>query len=72
MGQAEIIDLLKEMRKPVSRREIAIALGEDPNKVSVHLKKLITFKEVNWIEIDRKVAMKKYHCSRRMKLYYIR
>jgi len=68
--QEEIINVLKNNRKPLSRREIAGLLKESENKISMRIKRLIEIGEVEYIEIPRKLAMKMYHCYRRMRIYY--
>lgn len=71
MGQAEIIEYLKEARRPVSRNELAMGLNEKPNKITDRLTTLLIHKEIQCIEISRKEAMKLYRCKRRMRLYYL-
>ena len=57
--------------KPMSRTEIANGLGEDPNKISVIINKLLKWNDIKAIEIDRIEAKEKYNCYRRMCLYII-
>lgn len=76
MGQSEIIQVLEKAKKPLSRKEIAIALQEDALKieaikVSMLLKKMLKYSEIKCIEIDRSQAIKHYNCKRRMRLYYV-
>ena len=71
IGQSEIIDLLEKEIEPVSLGEIAKILQQKPQKVSEDIRKLIKFKEVKYKEIDKTVALKKYHCKRRMRIYYV-
>jgi hypothetical protein len=72
MGQQEVIEILENSRRPISRIEIAERLKEDPNKISVILQKLVKHKEVQDFEINRQIAFKVFRCKRRMRLYYIR
>ena len=70
MGMEEVITFLKNNgKKPLSRTEIAEGLKEDPNKISVIINKLLKWREIEAIEIDRIEAKKKYNCYRRMCLY---
>ena len=78
MGQGEIIELLSKMKVPLSRKEIADLLGDSPDKVTKRLSKLVTYHEVQFIEINRKEAMKrtehlgKSKVKQRMRLYFIK
>lgn len=71
MGQEDIIKLLEKETKPLTRKEIAELLEENASKISRILQTLLKFNEINYIEIDRKEAMKSYGCKRRMKKYFL-
>lgn len=72
MGQSEVINLLEKKKKPLSCREIAILIGDDPHKVGKDLNKMIKYKEVYTLEIDKDKAYKDYNCKKRMRLYYVK
>ena len=72
MGQEEVMEILKNSKSPLSRTEIAKLLKiEPPEKVSDILTKLIKHREVRFIELDRRLALKFYHCKRKLKLYFL-
>lgn len=70
MGQSDIIELLEKSDRPLSRSEIAQQLNSAPSKISVLLKSLIDWNEIMFEEIDKELALKKYNCKKRMKLYF--
>lgn len=72
MGQSEIIRLLEKEEEPLSVGLIALKLKDDPKKISKRLNKMLKFGEVDFIEIDRKVAMEKYNCKKRMRVWFIK
>jgi DNA invertase Pin-like site-specific DNA recombinase len=69
--QAEIIELLEKEKRPMSRSEIARTLNESEIKVSLRIRKMIKWKDIKFVEVDRLQAMEKYHCNRRLRLYYV-
>jgi predicted transcriptional regulator len=71
MGQADVLKLLEKVKEPLSGSEIASKLGERSKEVFRHLRIMIKYGEVSFVEIDRNEALKKYSCKRRMKLYFI-
>ena len=71
MSQSEIIDLLKKEVKPLSVGEIAILLDDNQKKISRCLAMMLKYNEVCFVEIDRIKAMEKYHCKRRMRLWFV-
>lgn len=71
MGQDDVLKALKKINEPLSVGEIAVIIGCFPSEVSKDLNKLIQYKEVKFKEIDRIIAMSKYKCKRRMKIYYV-
>jgi hypothetical protein len=62
---------LEKAKEPLSRSEIAKSIGCEPKTVSMRLKVLIKFHEVNSIEIPREEAMRRFRSKRRMNLYYL-
>jgi hypothetical protein len=72
MGQEEIIKLLEEEGKPLSRGEISLALNKEAKYISTLLKQLLKYNEVRAKEIDKDKALKNYHCKRKMRLYFIK
>jgi len=71
MSQSEIINLLEKEDKPLSVGEIAILLDDNQKKISRCLASMLKYHEVACIEIDRLLAMEKYHCKRRMRLWFV-
>ena len=71
MSQSEIIDLLEKEVKPLSVGEIAILLDDNQKKISRCLAAMLKYNEVCCIEIDRIIAMKDYHCKKRMRLWFV-
>ena len=71
MSQEEVIDLLQKMKEPIAVSDIAKMIEDDAYKISKELNKMLKYNEVNFIEIDRFEAMKKYNCKRRMRLWFI-
>lgn len=71
MSQSNIIELLEKESEPLSMGEIADMLKANYSKVVKDINKMIKYKEIKYLEIDRLEAMKKYHCRRRMRLYFI-
>jgi len=74
MSQSEVLEILKKHRKPVSRRQIAEELKDDPIKISKSLAKLLLAKEIKCIELDRYqtakiLKLKRVH--RRTRFYYL-
>lgn len=72
MGQQEVVEFLRTCEKPMTRKQIAEAIDEPPNKVSHHLKCLLKWNEVQFIEHSGEVAMKMvdYFLNRRTKFYF--
>jgi hypothetical protein len=76
MGQSEIIELLKKEIEPIGVKEITLKLTGDCSlshytKISNDINKMLKYKEVFYIEINRFEAMKRFKCKRRLRLYYI-
>lgn len=71
MSQAEIIKVLEKSRLPMSGREISQCLKQDYNKITKQLRKLLEYKEVKCIEINRHEALKHFGSKRKLRLYYL-
>jgi len=71
MAQCDVLEALEKQKKAMSRTEIAAFLKKDVTMVSHAITRLLRGCEIKIIEIDRKQAMKRYHCKRRMRLYYV-
>lgn len=74
MGQEEVLEVLRKHDKPISRRQIAEELNDDPIKISKALAKLLVVKEIKCIEMDRyqtakMLGVKRIH--RRTRFYYL-
>jgi predicted Zn-ribbon and HTH transcriptional regulator len=69
MSQADVIELLEKMDKPLSVGEIAKLLNDNQKKISKDLNKMLKYNEVIFEEIDRFMAMEKYNCKKRMRLW---
>lgn len=70
MGQSDIIELLEKSDHPLSRSEIADVLKVQPSTISMLINKLIKYNEILFEEIDKEMALKKYGCKKRMRLYF--
>jgi len=70
IGQSEVIKLLEKASEPLSVGQIATMLDDDQKKISNDLNKMIQYKEVKYKEITKEIALKKYNCKRRMRLYF--
>lgn len=70
--QIEIIELLRKVKKPLGRTEIAAKLKTTPIKISLAIKNLIKYNEIKCIEINRWQAKQEFGSKRRMRLYYYR
>jgi len=77
MGQQEVIDFLMEQDKPVSRGQISNGMDLEPTYVSHILNKLLKWKEIECIEVNRNQAIKllklksPFKGVRRRRFYYI-
>ena len=67
-----MLDLLEKAEKPLSVGEIAKLMNDSPYKISKDLNKMLQYNEIDFKEVSTKVAMKKYKCKHRMKIYYIK
>lgn len=73
IGQAEVVDFLKECEKPVTRKQIAEGIDCDPILVSHILNNLLRFKEVDFIEHPRDKASELvgYMLLRRTRFFFL-
>ena len=72
MGQQEIFELLEGRDEPLARREIAELLEITEISVSLIIRKLLKHNDVDFIELDKNEAMRKFNCKRRMRLYFVK
>ena len=66
-----MIEILKKQEKPLSVGEIAKLLDDNQKKISKDINKLLQYKEVLFVEIDKGIALEKYNCKHRMRLYFV-
>ena len=71
MGQREVIKILEKQDKPLSVGEIARLLNDNQKKISKDINKLLQYNEVLFVEIDKGIALEKYNCKHRMRLYFV-
>lgn len=74
MGQGEVLKFLEKCVKPMSGKQIAEALDESAIQISYALKRLLKFRDIECIELDRHEAAKYLNDSklcRRTRLYYV-
>lgn len=71
MGQSEVLEILGNSKLPLSVKEISTQMGIREQTIAVTIKILEKHKEVEYIEINKDLAMKFFKCKRRMKLYYV-
>lgn len=71
MGQAEVYQVLEDSKVPLSSKEISEVLNEPEDKVLKYLHVMVRYKEVDFIELNKDLAMKFYKCKRRMRLFYV-
>jgi predicted transcriptional regulator len=71
LGQNDVIQLLEKANKPLSRKEIAEALGWRETKVTDIICKLLQYNEVKCQELTHEYALKFYGCKRKMRIYFV-
>ncbi|MFA6074037.1 MAG: hypothetical protein WC758_08020 [Candidatus Woesearchaeota archaeon] len=75
MGQGDILELLEKessIENPLSIREIANKINEkNVNKIFRDIKKLLHYKEIDYLEIDKETANIKYKSKRRLRVYFV-
>lgn len=72
MGQSEVIELLEKQEMPLSARQISDMLNDDYCKVSKDINKMLQYREVECLEINKDEAMIRFKCKRRMRLFYVK
>lgn len=73
MGQDEVLNYLKKAGDKQTRKQIADALGDPPEKISRIIKDLLRWDDIKFIELCRDDAIKlvNYTLVRRTRFYYI-
>jgi DNA-binding transcriptional regulator GbsR (MarR family) len=71
MSQVEVLGVLEKSNVPMSAKEIAEILKIREPKVHLALKTMCRINEVDFIILNRKLAMKFYKTKRSMKLYFV-
>ena len=71
MGQREVIKVLEKATVPLSVGEISKILNDNQKKISKDINKMLQYNEVCFIEIDKDIALIKYKCKHRMRLYFV-
>lgn len=69
MSQSEVLDLLEKIGGFLSVGEIAKILKDNPFQISRDLNKMLQYGEIESKEIDKEIALKKYRCKHKMKIY---
>lgn len=72
MSQSEVLELLKKQELPLSAREISIKLNSNYDKITKDINKMLHYKELDYVEVNGIIALEKYHCKRRLRLYYVK
>lgn len=74
MGQTEVVKFLEGCDKPVTRRQIAEGLKEDPVKISHILADLLRWSEAEFIEYSGEQVKKLagYSTGRRTRFYFVK
>lgn len=72
MGQDEVLNYLKEVGGKQTRKQIADAIGEPPEKISRIIKDLLRWGDIKFIELCRDDAIKfvDYTLVRRTRFYW--
>jgi hypothetical protein len=72
MGQDEVLNYLKEAGGKKTRKQIADAIGEPPEKISRIIKDLLRWGDIKFVELCRDDAIKlvDYILVRRTRFYY--
>ena len=71
LGQSDVIKILEKATEPLSVGEIALLLCDNQKKISKDINKMLQYNEVCFIEIDKDIALIKYKCKHRMRLYFV-
>tara|TARA_R100001530_G_scaffold112862_1_gene79824 strand:+ start:2064 stop:2303 length:240 start_codon:yes stop_codon:yes gene_type:complete len=74
MGQGEIIKFLEGCNEPVTRKQIAEGMDENPIKISHLIASLLKWSEIEFIEYSGKEVKEKagYSSGRRTRFYYLK
>ena len=67
-----MIEILEKASKPLSVGEISKILQDNQKKISRDINKLIQYKEVCFVEVDKDTALIKYNCKHRLRLYFVK
>ena len=71
MGQEEVIEVLQRSEKPLAFCDLVTLTEMSERALRKCLQILVKVGEVQTVEIDRTIAIVKYNCRRRMRLYFI-
>ena len=71
MSQRDVIKILEKAEEPLSVGEIAKILDDNQKKISKDINKMLQYDEVCFVEINKEVALEKYKCKHRMRLYFV-
>lgn len=73
MGQGEVIKFLEGCNKPLSRKQIAEAMNEDPIKISHIIRNLLRWGEIEFVEYtgEKVFRVAGYVTGRRTRFFFI-
>lgn len=71
MSQQDVLEILESSKVPLSVKEISDALNERQEKISFIVNRLLKYREVEFFELNKDLALKFYKTKRRMRLYYV-
>lgn len=74
MGQGEVLKILERSKQPLSRTQIADKLGKAPVIVSKIINRMLKFKDIECVELNRHEAAKLLGWKtpiRRVRFYYV-
>jgi hypothetical protein len=71
MGQEEIQKALENAPTPLLTREICVIIKCNQKEVSKDLSKMLKYKEVDFIELDKDISLKKFGCKHKLRLYFL-
>lgn len=71
MSQSEVIKVLEKSNEPLSVGQIAKILDDNQKKISKDLNKMLQYNEICFVEINKEIALEKYNCKHRMRLYFV-
>jgi len=70
-GQGDIIEVLEKAEYPLAYREILEVCESSERSVRRLLKDMIHHREVEFIELNRVLAMELYNCKKKIRLYFL-